>query len=141
MPCSTKLPAPVHIVGLAGLNWDLCSSSGAERMATAKVRDRWQQLFWGGIKLKGLNGLFELIGGVLLLLVDPESLHHWTVLLTQNELNEDPDNGIATFLGHSSESLTSHAMLFSARYLLTHGLAKVVLLVAVLKTNCGHTRG
>src|SRR5699024_8937405 len=117
------------------------SSSGAERMATAKVRDRWQQLFWGGIKLKGLNGLFELIGGVLLLLVDPESLHHWTVLLTQNELNEDPDNGIATFLGHSSESLTSHAMLFSARYLLTHGLAKVVLLVAVLKTNCGHTRG
>lgn len=29
-------------------------------MATAKVRDRWQQLFWGGIKLKGLNGLFEL---------------------------------------------------------------------------------
>ncbi|QYR18209.1 DUF2127 domain-containing protein [Corynebacterium glutamicum] len=89
-------------------------------MATAKVRDRWQQLFWGGIKLKGLNGLFELIGGVLLLLVDP---------------NEDPNDGIARFLVHSSGSLTGHAMLFSSIYLLTHGLVKVVLVMAVLKNK------
>lgn len=104
-------------------------------MATTKVRDRWEQLFWIGIILKGLNGLFELIGGVLLLLVDPESLHRWVVLLTQSELNEDPNDAIATFLVHSSESLTGHAMLFSAIYLLTHGLVKVVLVVAVLKNK------
>lgn len=66
-------------------------------MAVIKVHDRWEQLFWIGIILKGLNGLLELIGGGLLLLVNPEHLHRWVVALTQSELNEDPNDVIASF--------------------------------------------
>lgn len=36
---------------------------------------------------------------------------------------------------HSSDSITGHAMLFSAIYLLAHGIVKVVLVGAVLKNK------
>ena len=43
------------------------------------------RLFAIGIVLKGLDGLGELIGGVLLLFVQPETITRLTVLLTRGE--------------------------------------------------------
>ncbi|MEO6942582.1 MAG: DUF2127 domain-containing protein [Terrimesophilobacter sp.] len=82
--------------------------------------------------LKGLDGVLELVGGVLLLLVSPQQIGDIARFLTQHELGEDPNDLIANALLHLTNSLSLSASLFGAFYLLLHGLVKIVLVVAVL---------
>jgi uncharacterized membrane protein len=86
-----------------------------------------------GIIAKGLNGVLELVGGVLLLLVSPSQIHRLVVVMTQGELSEDPRDVVAKYLLHTAAGLTAGATLFGAVYLLLHGLVKVVLVVALLR--------
>jgi uncharacterized membrane protein len=53
--------------------------------------------------------------------------------LTQHELSEDPHDLIATHLLRSTRDLSHNTTLFAAVYLLSHGVAKVVLVAAVLR--------
>jgi uncharacterized membrane protein len=90
------------------------------------------RFFEVGIIGKGLNGAAELIGGLLLLILKPDRIHHVVVALTQGELSEDPGDFVATHLLHTASGLTGHAVLFGAVYLLAHGVVKVALVVALL---------
>src|SRR6185437_10651078 len=83
--------------------------------------------------LKGLDGVLELIGGVLLLLVTPQQIGDLVHFLTQHELAQDPHDFLANSLVHLSSNLSGSATLFGAIYLLLHGLVKIVLVWAVLK--------
>ena len=83
--------------------------------------------------LKGLDGVLELVGGILLLLVSPAQMGSMVHFLTQHELSEDPHDVVATALVHMAGTLTVSATLFGAIYLLLHGLVKVILVWAVLK--------
>lgn len=83
--------------------------------------------------LKGLDGVLELIGGVLLLLVTPKEIGDLVRFLTQHELAQDPHDFLANSLVHLSSNLSGSATLFGAIYLLLHGLVKIVLVWAVLK--------
>ena len=83
--------------------------------------------------LKGLDGVLELIGGALLLLVSPEQMGSLVRVLTQHELSQDPHDVIANSLVHATGHLTASASLFGAIYLLLHGLVKVILVWAVLR--------
>ena len=94
--------------------------------------DRLGRLFEVTIIVKGLAGVVELIGGVLLLLVSPSMIDHWVVALTRAELSEDPGDFVARHLLQTADGLTGHAVLFGAAYLLAHGAVKVVLVVAIL---------
>ncbi len=90
-------------------------------------------LFDGAVILKGLNGLLEIVGGILLFLVRPETLNRGAEWLTQGELSRDPHDYIATHILHSARALTGHSLLYAALYLLSHGLIKVVLVWGLLK--------
>ncbi|MFC5501820.1 DUF2127 domain-containing protein [Lysinimonas soli] len=90
------------------------------------------RVFRVSLALKGADGILELIGGVLLLLVSPRQLNDLVRVLTQHELSEDPHDLIATTLVHAVSGLSTSASLFGAIYLLLHGLVKVVLVIAVL---------
>ncbi|WP_345448885.1 DUF2127 domain-containing protein [Arthrobacter gyeryongensis] len=83
--------------------------------------------------LKGLDGILELVGGVLLLLVTPKQIGDLVRFLTQHELAQDPNDFLANSLVHLSSNLSGSATLFGAIYLLLHGLVKIVLVWAVLK--------
>jgi uncharacterized membrane protein len=85
------------------------------------------------IGLKGLDGLLEIIGGLALLLVAPATLQSWARSLTAHELAQDRHDFIATHLLHSASQLSRSTTLFGAAYLLSHGIAKVVLVVALLR--------
>ena len=85
--------------------------------------------------LKGLDGLLELIGGVLLLVVTPTQIGQLAQILTQHELSEDPRDLIANTLLNWTGSLNVAASLFGAIYLLLHGAVKVVLVWAVLRDH------
>ncbi|MCY0906397.1 DUF2127 domain-containing protein [Arthrobacter sp. H14-L1] len=107
------------------------ASSEVDR--AAGERTLLDRTFKISLTLKGLDGVLELIGGVLLLLVSPAQLGAVARFLTQHELSQDPNDLIANALVHYSGTLTASASLFGAVYLLLHGLVKVVLVWAVLR--------
>lgn len=97
--------------------------------------DLLDRAFAVGITLKGLDGVLEIVGGVLLLLVSPATIDRLTRFLTEHELSEDPHDFLATHLLHASSGLTGSALQFGAAYLLTHGLVKIVLVAALLRNK------
>lgn len=83
--------------------------------------------------LKGLDGVLEVIGGLLLLFISTARFDSWVVALTQHELSEDPNDFIANQLLTASGHLSDGGQAFAAFYLLAHGVVKVVLVAAVMK--------
>ncbi len=82
---------------------------------------------------KGLDGLLEMVGGVLLLVVSKETLVGWVVAVTQHELSEDPRDFVATHVLAGAQHLSGSSQTFAALYLLSHGIVKVALVLAVLQ--------
>ena len=101
-----------------------------EKLTRPSLLDR---IFDISIILKGLDGLLELVGGVLLLLVSPAQLTGIVIQFTQHELSQDPKDFIATHLLAYAHTLSASLTLFAAAYLLVHGIVKIVLVVALLK--------
>jgi uncharacterized membrane protein len=97
-----------------------------------RPKDWLDRLFVIGIIGKGLNGLAELVGGLLLLFVTPENIHRLVAVLTRGELSEDPNDFVARYLLHTANGLTGSAVIFGAVYLLVHGAVKIVLVIALL---------
>ncbi len=99
-------------------------------MIPQKVLDRTFEI---SISLKGLDGALEIVGGLVLLFVAPATLQQWAKSLTAHELAQDPHDFIANHLLHSASQVSRSTTLFGAVYLLSHGIAKVVLVVALLR--------
>ena len=94
---------------------------------------RLDRAFRIAIVLKGLDGVLELAGGIALLFVSPASINHLARWSTAHELAQDPNDLIARHLLHSTSQLSTSTTLYGAIYLLLHGVAKVVLVVALLR--------
>jgi uncharacterized membrane protein len=69
--------------------------------------DLLDRAFEGGIILKGLDGVLEMLGGLLLVLVSPATIDRIITTLTQHELSEDPHDFIATHLLKTAHGLTA----------------------------------
>ena len=104
-------------------------------MSRFKARDPLDRVFEIGIILKGLDGVLETIGGLLLLAVTPATINTLASQLTQHELSEDPNDFIASHLLGYAHGLTGSTVTFAALYLLVHGLAKIVLVAALLRNQ------
>lgn len=94
--------------------------------------DLLDRTFAVGILLKGLDGVLEVVGGVLLLAVNPATITGLVTWLTQHELSEDPHDYLATHLLHYAGTLTSSSVRFGAAYLLLHGVVKIFLVTVLL---------
>jgi uncharacterized membrane protein len=94
---------------------------------------RIHQIFEAGMLLKGLHGLVECIGGLTLTAISAHAVIHLVGLLTQGELAEDPHDVIATHLMLWADHFSGGSKTFFALYLLSHGLTKIVLVVALLR--------
>ncbi len=97
-----------------------------------KTRDALDTTFNIALILKGLDGLLELVGGILLVVVSPSTINHLAHRLTQHELSEDPHD----FVAHHLLKLTANLhniQFFGAIYLLTHGLVKLVIVIGLLR--------
>jgi uncharacterized membrane protein len=86
-----------------------------------------------GVILKGINGLLELIAGVVLLAMAPGTIQGLVTRLTQNELSEDPRDLIATRLREAAGHLSANVKLFAGVYLLAHGVIKGLLVYGLLR--------
>jgi uncharacterized membrane protein len=110
------------------------SKSAATEDAPAKpLSPALDKTFKIGLVLKGLDGVLEVVGGILLLFLSPAAIEHLVRALTAHELSEDPHDLVARYLLHTTAHLNHGTTLFGAVYLLSHGIAKVVLVVLVLR--------
>ena len=95
------------------------------------IRTLLKSTFRTGITVKGIDGVLETIGGVLFLIFPPSKMNAIVKILSQHELSHDPHDFIAIHVLRLSEKLLSGNKLFAALYLLSHGLTKVILVVAL----------
>jgi uncharacterized membrane protein len=94
--------------------------------------DALDKTFNVALTLKGIDGALELIGGLILLFVAPSTIDHFARWVTLNELSESPHDFFARHLLHVTSNLHK-TQFFGAIYLLSHGAAKIVVVVGLLR--------
>jgi uncharacterized membrane protein len=104
-----------------------------DRGAAKPLSPALDKTFKIGLVLKGLDGILEVVGGILLLFLTPHAIEHVVRVLTAHELSQDPHDLIAHYLLRTAGHLNTGTTLFGAIYLLSHGIAKIVLVALVLK--------
>lgn len=85
-----------------------------------------------GIVIKGIDGFFELLGGILVLTLTPSAILHVTDFFRQEVFENNSHNFIAHAIDKTGHQLASGQTTFAALFLLTHGLVKVGLVTALL---------
>jgi uncharacterized membrane protein len=86
-----------------------------------------------GLLIKGFDSLFEVIGGISLILLNPIRLNRLITLLTRHELSEDPKDIIAGFIITIGSKYTTGTQFFGALYLISHGIVRMSLVVLLWK--------
>lgn len=104
-------------------------------MTWFKPKSLLDKAFEYGIILKGIDGLLELIAGILLFFVTPSAIQGFIGVITQKELLEDPHDLIANFLIHSSAHITTGATMFAIIYLLVHAGVKLTAVIGLLRNK------
>ncbi len=103
-----------------------------EAFQKARLREL---LFRTSVFLKGLDALFEIVGGIALWLISPSQIMRLVALLTQDEIIEDPRDFVANSLRHAAARISVGGEHFMAIYLLSHGVVKMFVVVALLKNK------
>lgn len=93
------------------------------------------ETFKVGIVLKGIDGVLQVAGAILLLFLKPGQIRHLVVLVTRHALSRNPDDMLANALLRAAENLSVSHQLFASLYLLSHGGVKIVLVWALLKSR------
>ena len=91
------------------------------------------RIFAAGMWLKGIDGVLEIIGGLLLLIISPATLNRLVIISTQHELVEDPHDQIASALRQAATQFSANTQLFGSMYLIVHGLVKVGIVAGILR--------
>lgn len=93
------------------------------------------RIFEGGIVIKGVTGLLEFLGGLLLLFVSPTQMHQFVSFVTQRELLEDPNDRVAHLLLDATSHFTSGSQVFAMAYLWIHAIIKLVAVIGILRNQ------
>ena len=93
------------------------------------------KIFEISIVIKGVEGFFELIGGIGLLIGGSSAVTWLTTALTQDELSEEPKDKLANYILHAGQHLASGGTTFVVAYLLVHAAIKLVIVVALLQNR------
>ena len=87
--------------------------------------------FRTGITLKGLGGLMETAGGILIWFVGPARLAAIVEGLLQREEQRNPYDFISAHFLHLANEIGKADPVFASLYLLSHGIVKTVLVIAL----------
>lgn len=85
-----------------------------------------------GISLKGVGGLFEVFGGMVLWLVQPQKMNDIVRRICDALLVDAPHSKIVSHVLNASQKMAdSGSTKFAAMYLLSHGVVKTLLVIAL----------
>ena len=88
-------------------------------------------IFRMGITLKGIDGVLETVGGLLLWFVNPFARNSIVRLVSRYDLPQDRHDFFAIHMRHVSQALLHGNRQFASMYLLSHGATKVILVAAL----------
>ena len=111
---------------------ELSSSRVVVPVKTLRASAVLEKSFKLTLVVKGVDGVLQMLGGVLLYFLKPGTMHHAVVWLTQRELSEDPSDWLALHLLSVTQRLGDVKM-FGAVYLCMHGLLKIILASSLLQ--------
>ena len=96
------------------------------------TQSRWAHIvFWIGIIFKAVDGLLEITGGLVLLVVSSEAIRGLAYVLVEPELAQDPNDWLANHLLIWIFHLSTDSRVFAIAYLLVHGIIKLVIVGAI----------
>ncbi|HEX4104079.1 MAG TPA: DUF2127 domain-containing protein [Candidatus Paceibacterota bacterium] len=93
----------------------------------------YHRVFWGGIIIKGLISVGELLLGVLFLFFSYATLFSVAVALTGDELTESPRDPLWNLAVHSFNGFTATPQAIWAFIFLSHGIVKTFMIVGLIK--------
>lgn len=96
-----------------------------------ETEHRLHQIFELSLLAKGLFAVSETLSGVALYFVSADWLIATVRWLTQQEITEDPTDGLALWLMNAAQGLSLSTINFWALYLISHGLVKLALVAAL----------
>lgn len=102
-------------------------------MAWIQPKTTEDKVFVGSVLLKGLDGLLEFFGGLLLFFVKPEQIQGFVQLITQRELLHDPNDLVANYLVHAVKDIGGTTVTFLIVYLWVHAAIKLIAVIGLLK--------
>lgn len=95
----------------------------------------FHKLFQASVLLKGAHALLECTGGLALAFIGSNTIVRLVERVTQDELIEDRHDFVATHLLSWVEGFSVQTQHFYAFYLLSHGIVKLLLVVALLRNK------
>ena len=102
---------------------------------TVLTEKRLHAAFEVGVVLKGLNGLAELVGGIVLWFASVDLIRSIVGALVHSEVIEDPQDHVANYLMHMAERVSVGGKNFAAFYLFSHGVVKLILVAGLLRNK------
>jgi len=104
---------------------------------TSKKDEIIHKIFELGILIKGIDGILQILGGILLMFFNQAKLNKILVMITQHELSQDPNDVVANYIFNLSKSFSLSAQHFGIIYLISHGLMKIILYLLLLNNKRG----
>lgn len=98
-------------------------------MPTFHAKNSLDRAFEISLLLKGIDGIVETVSGILFLFVKPQ----WILDVAHGIVGYQPHNFITRHILESAKHFDKGAAIFAALYLLSHGVVKLVLIVAILR--------
>ena len=100
-------------------------------MQPVRRRRLIHELFEASLLIKGVFAFLETVTGILLLVFGSAGVLAVARYLTVHELVEDPSDPVMSVMLGAAQNLSVGTEHFYAMYLLTHGLIKLVLVLAL----------
>ncbi len=104
-----------------------------EPMEPKQHNSKLDKAFRISLMLKAIDSVLEILGGILLLVVSANFINSTVALLTRHELSQDPHDFIANHLLRATNDFATGSKYFAAFYLLSHGIVKIVIILALFK--------
>jgi uncharacterized membrane protein len=95
-------------------------------------KSRLDRAFYISLYIKGVDGVLQLIGGGLLLLLKPAQIDRTVRFLADHSYGGDIDDGVFRYFSHYLSHLTGGAIRFAAAYLIFDAIIKLVLINEVI---------
>jgi uncharacterized membrane protein len=89
------------------------------------------RVFELAILIKGIDGVLETVGGLLILFIPLHSLDDWIRFLLAHELSTESHDLLAHAAEHLLDILSLSTKVFASVYLIGHGLVKIFLVYAL----------
>ncbi|MEQ8236851.1 MAG: DUF2127 domain-containing protein [Syntrophomonadaceae bacterium] len=84
--------------------------------------------FYGGLAIKAINAVVEVLGGVMLMLITPDGLSQIIRQIALPELREDPTDPVMNYLLGLCQNFSSSTQASIAIYMLLHGATKIAII-------------